>query len=243
MNGSVIASFDRAASGYGACAPVQAAMAAWLAEWLPESREGRALEIGAGSGLFTEKILDWPGGVTATDISPAMCAVGRQFLPQAKWSVMAAESPLAGPWDWIFSSSMLQWVRAPEQVFSDWRGCLVPGGRMLAGVFVEGSLSELRSVCGGFAPLEWRSSDLWRGYLEQAGFRMIRDETALRMFAYDSARELLRTLHGVGAAPVRHFSAGQLRRVLREYETDFGRPEGGVRASWMFYRFEVERVT
>ena len=241
MSARVKTSFDRAAAGYHEHARVQAALVEWLAEWLPAERKGRALEVGAGPGLFTRKIADWPGGVTATDISPAMCAAGRVAVPQADWRVMAAEEPLAGPWNWIFSSGMLQWARSPEQVFAAWRAQLAPCGRVLGGLFAAESLPELRQVSGGPDPLTWRLPSAWRASLAQAGLKFLRDSSEPRVFAYESAREFLRTLHGVGAAPSQRFTPGRMRRLLQDYEARFGEA-GGVRATWTFYRFEAERI-
>jgi hypothetical protein len=48
--------FDRRAAQYEQHAPVQREAAAWLAEWLPEKIESPALEVGAGTGLFTRHL-------------------------------------------------------------------------------------------------------------------------------------------------------------------------------------------
>src|SRR2546430_2367378 len=129
ITNATVTSFDRAARMYCAHAKVQSAMADWLAEWLPTERSGRAVGIGAGPGVVTKKLLPWKGRVLATDISPAMCAVGCEAVPQVNWRVMPAEAPNDGPWDWIFSNSMLQWVVDPEQVLVAWRKCLAGNGR------------------------------------------------------------------------------------------------------------------
>jgi malonyl-CoA O-methyltransferase len=234
------ASFGRAAANYHEHARVQAALAAWLAEWLPAERAGHALEIGAGPGIFTRRLLPWAGSLTATDISPAMCAAGRAALPQVEWRVMAAEAPEPGPWDWIFCSSMLQWAGDPEKIFTAWREQLAPGGRLLAGLFVEGSLPEWHAVRGGDGPVSWRTAEAWRTCLGRGGLRIVRDEVQSRVFGYPSALAFLRSLHGVGAAPESHLSPGRLRRLLRDYQGRFAVP-GGVRATWMFYRIEAER--
>lgn len=237
MTWSVAASFDRAAPKYRRYAGVQAALAQWVAEWLPEWRPDRVLEIGAGTGLLTQRLLERDWAVTATDISPAMCAIGRATSPQADWRTMAAEAPLEGPWDCICSSGMLQWLHAPEEVFPVWRDRLAPGGRIVAGLFAAESLPELRAIAGEIQPLTWRSPETWHACLERAGLRVRRDEVALRSFRHESAHAFLRTLHGVGAAPVRRFNPGRLRALLREYETRFG-----AGATWTFYRFEAERA-
>jgi len=219
-------------------AGVQRAMAEWLAEWLPAERKGRALELGAGPGLFTQLLEPWDGSLTASDISPAMCALGRQALPTVHWEVMTAEAPESGPWDWIFSSSMLQWVADPAAAFAAWRGCLAPNGRLLSGFFVNDSLSEWRQLAGDSTPLAWRTPAEWRACLQRAGFRVLRDEAKTRVFSHPSAHAFLRSLHGVGAAPARRFPGARLRRLLKEYEARHGSPQG-VRATWTFYRIEA----
>jgi malonyl-CoA O-methyltransferase len=232
-------SFSRAARTYHQHARVQAALAAWLAEWLPTARSGPVLEIGAGTGGFTRYLADWPGGVTATDVSSKMCALGRVAIPAADWQVMTAEKPLQGPWKGIFSNAMLQWADEPTKVFSAWRTQLAPDGRILAGLFTAGSLQEWQTVAGEEGPVTWRTADDWRVALAQSGLRVVRDAEEQRRFTHPTARDFLRSLHGVGAAPRRRFGPGALRRLLRDYEARFTGLDDNVRTTWVFYRFEA----
>ncbi len=235
---AVAASFSRASRTYGARSGVQAAMAEWLSGWLPPVRSGSALEIGAGTGLFTRRLFPWNGSVTASDLSPEMCRVGRAGVPEANWIQMEAEHPSGGPWDWIFSSSMLQWAADPAEVFMAWRNRLAPGGRVLCGVLAAGSLAEWNALAGEASPLVWRTQEEWRSHLSGAGLRLLRDQCEKRVFRYPSALALLRSLHDVGGAPHRRYAAGRLRRHLRDYDERFRSPDG-VTASWSFYRFEA----
>lgn len=235
----VIASFDRMAPTYLAHAGVQEELAAWLAEWLPPERTGRALEIGAGPGVFTRRLLPWKGTLLATDASGAMCAAGRAAWPAVTWRTMVAERPVAGPWDWIFSSSMLQWAENPAAVLAAWKRRLAPGGRVLAGFFVTGTLAEWSATAGGPAPLRWRTPEEWRTLLEESGLRLRRDGAERRILHHESAAAWLRSLHGTGAAPFRRLSPARLRCVLREYE-ERHRTAEGVPFTWQFYRFEAE---
>ena len=232
------ASFNRAAASYREHAAVQKLMAAWLAEWLPERREGRALELGAGPGVFTEHLVPWPGSLVATDLSAAMCAAGKSVHPDVTWRTMSADAPAGGPWNWIFSSSMLQWAAAPAELFAAWRRELAPGGRVLAGLFVGDTLAELQRCTGEAAPLVWRSVDTWREALAGGGLTLLRDTVERREIVYPSARKMLRTLHAVGAAPHRRMGPSRLRRLLQAYDREFA-VAGGVRATWVFYRFEA----
>jgi len=234
-------SFGRAARNYRRHAHVQTALANWLAEWLPEERTGHALEIGAGLGAFTSHLLPWAGELVASDIAPAMCAAGQATFPEIEWRELAAEAPEGGPWDWIFSNAMLQWSAEPAELFAAWRKQLAPGGRVLAGMFVAESLPELNALLGEDSPIRWRTPNEWRRLIEAGGLRMVRDATESRQFHHVSASAFLRSLHGVGAAPVRRIPPGRLRRILRDYEARHT-SDAGVRATWTFYRFEAERV-
>lgn len=238
MNTLANLSFSRAAPHYRRFAHVQAAMADWLAEWAPASRNGAALEIGAGTGLFTQRLLPWSGRYVATDLSPEMCEEGRHLLPAIEWSDMAAEDPLSGPWDWIFSASMLQWAEYPAAILDAWRHVLRPGGKILAGFFVDGSLPELRQLTHGWAPLVWHAPRFWEETIVRSGLQLTRSECIERVFWHDSALEMLRGLHGVGASPVRRYAAGELRNIIKHYEAEF-RVGHRVRSTWKFYRLEA----
>jgi malonyl-CoA O-methyltransferase len=234
-------SFDRVARTYADHAVVQECMADWLAEWVPERRTGKALELGAGPGVFTRRLLPWNGELVASDMSEAMCREAGTALPDVQWRVMRAETPQGGAHDWIFTSSMLQWVENPRAVFAAWRRALKPGGRVLAGLFAEGSLPELRALTHGWTPLTWRLPEEWAESLAEGGLRLVRAETHERVFHHASALKLLRSLHGVGAAPFHQFTAGRLRKILRDYDAIYAQA-GGVRSTWVFHRFEAERV-
>jgi len=238
---TVRASFDKAARTYGDHALVQEGLAEWLAEWLPTERSGRALELGAGPGLFTRRLLPWNGSLIATDMSETMCREAKRALPEVDWRVMHAEAPEGDSHDWLFTSSMLQWLENPRAVFATWRQALRPGGRVLGGLFAEGSLPELRQLTRGWTPLTWRLPEEWAESLTLGGLRLVRAESQKRVFFHPSALDLLRSLHGVGAAPYHQFSAGRLRRLLRDYDANHGDARG-VRSTWVFYRFEAERA-
>ena len=232
---AVCDSFGRAASSYEAFAPVQIAMADWLAEWLPVDRRGAALEVGAGTGLFTARTRPWAGTYVASDASAGMVTLGRVQVPGVEWRQLAAACVGRGSWDWIFSASMLQWTDDPVSLLRAWNESLAPGGRVLAGFYVADTLPELEELfADGREPLAWRSASRWRESFEAAGFRVLRDGADRRVFSYASPRALLRSLHATGAAPHRLVAPGRLLGWLR------ARGETPFSATWTFYRVEAE---
>jgi SAM-dependent methyltransferase len=228
-------SFGRAAARYDAFAPVQTAMANWLAEWLPTDRQGAALEIGAGTGLFTLRTLPWSGAYVASDASAGMVALGRSKVPAVEWRELAAARVGQGDWAWIFSASMLQWAEDPVALLRAWRDALSPGGRVLAGFYVADTLPELRTLFSeGREPLAWRSVSHWRESFAAAGLDILRDQADERIFSYASPKALLRSLHATGAAPSRLVEPSKLLGWLR------ARGETPLDATWTFYRIEAE---
>jgi len=153
---------------------------------------------------------------------------------------MAAETPVGGPWDWIFSSSMLQWASDPAATFSAWRACLAPEGRVIAGLFAAESLPEWAAIAGEKPPVTWRTPQEWRLLLSRSGLRLVRDQSQRREFVYPSAHAFLRSLHGVGGAPARRIPPARLRKLIGDYGALHG-VAGGVSATWTFYRFEAAR--
>lgn len=237
---AVAASFGAAASRYVTHARVQIDLAAWLAEWLPLARTGRVLEIGAGPGVFTRHLSLWRGAVVATDLSQQMCLEGQRQFPRVAWSPMRAEAPHPGPWDWLVSSSALQWTHDPDALFRAWRLVARTHGRVLIGLFVADTLPEWAATTDVPSPVAWRSADAWRASLGRNGWRVRRSESAARLYRYPSATRFLRSLHAVGAAPHRKLSPAELRRTLASYTAAFPHPAGGVRATWTFFRCEAE---
>lgn len=231
-------SFNRAARHYDSYAFVQQDLAAWLAEWLPEDRRGRAIEVGAGTGIFTRKLLPWQGSLLATDASASMVAHGKSAVREALWEVADANRLPNLPADWIFSSSFLQWAEDPVETFAHWRSRLATQGRILAGFFISPTLPELREASGRPGPLDWRDSARWIAAIEKAGLSALRVETLERVYHFQSSLYLFRLLHRVGAAPIRQFTGGELRRIVRRYDEAFAEEEG-VRSTWTFLRVET----
>jgi len=241
--------FSRRAATYAENASVQRDAAKWLAEWIDDEFLPRAniIELGAGTGFFTKKLVEKNLRVTATDISPEMVEHGKRACPEATWEICDGWTLPTDAFDWIFSSSLLQWMPRPKETLRGFYNALRSGGKMLHGFFVSPTLAQLYSLANrDFFPLRWRTETEWLENFEQAGFRILRAETNASRVIYPSAKAFLRRLHdsGVTAVSDKKMPAGTLRNLLRDYEEKFSAHEIGVPAvyaTWNFLRIECEK--
>ncbi len=234
--------FHQKANCYDKHALIQDEIASWLSQWLPLKRVGRALEAGAGTGLFTQHLTGWNGSVTATDASEEMVAKGREKIPSIKWEPREAHDLGYDELDWIFSSSMLQWMTNPHMVLKHWNKCLKPGGRVLCSVFIDGTLHELNQLIGSsFIPLRWKNEHEWLMIFEKAGLNVLSHQTTIKTLRYPSCHRLLRDLHGIGAvAQTARISTGKLRQIIREYDQRFRRGND-ILATFSYMRLVAQK--
>lgn len=238
--------FDRKASSYHENAHVQQDSAHWLAEWLPPvgNITERCLEFGAGTGNLTCHLLDRFELVEATDISPQMVEQGRLRLTAARWCVRdawAAPSPAVATWDYIVSSSMLQWAPEPTAALTQWAHQLKGGGKMLCGIYISPSLAELGALLPTTHQFPWRTEAEWLQVFAAVGLRITRAESITRRYPYLNSRALMRRLHDTGVAiSSSPLPASVIKRLLRDYDRQYACSTGVV-ATWSTLRIEATR--
>ena len=240
MNSSVPHEFNRRAAQYEQHAPVQRAAAAWLAEWLPQNIDRPALEMGAGTGLFTRHLVGRSRRLVAADIAPHMVQKGMEALPDAEWRVADATTPPEGVYCWIFSCSLVQWLPDPLAAFRAWHRTSASGARLLAGWFVRGTMKEFFAACPGASPFIWRDPAEWTELLGRSGWKTSRQETKQFIRHHRDSATMLREIHNAGAVIPRRIGIGRLRQSLRRHDRDH-RTERGVSTTFEFLRVEAVR--
>lgn len=236
------AAFDRKALSYDAHAYVQRDAAEWLAEWLPpEKHSGRCLELGAGTGLFSAHLKDRFHHLEVSDASTEMLTVCGQRVPGLNQKVRDAwiEQEDSENWDFIASSSLLQWAPEPAECLPYWKKLLKAEGRMLAGFFAAPSLTEMTEILDGGSPVAWHSSEEWVEYFITAGFKLERIEINTRRYNYESPLEFWKSIHGTGSTVSQKLAPSQMLRLFKDYENRFANQDGGVYATWTFCRAEL----
>ena len=230
--------FNSKAHTYEASALIQRELADWGAQWLePTLKNKTALEIGAGTGIFTQYLVERSTNLTAIDIAPRMIEQGRRTLPQVNWQIADGWCIEPGSFDRLYSSSLLQWAKNPVEVLRHWRASLNSQGQLLVLLFIEESLSELRQIGPHLSPVQWRSRTEWETAFKKAGFVILRSEQKKRVYTFPSALALFRRLHSLGATEKMKRNPIQLRRVLRNYDARF-QTDKGVTSTWTFFRIE-----
>lgn len=241
MTSAVPHEFNRRAAQYERNAPIQREAADWLAQRLPDEIDGPALELGAGTGLFTKHLVGRACHLIATDIAPRMVQEGSDAMPSAEWAVADATSPPSGRnYRWIFSCSLVQWLPDPVAAFRAWHRASAPGARLLSGWFVRGTLREFFATCPEASPFPWRSADEWSQMLALAGWQTERSEVRTFRRHYADSAAMLREIHNAGAVVPRRMGTGKLRKTMREYDRTH-RSEDGVPATFQFLRLEAVR--
>ena len=234
------ASFGKKASSYETYAFVQSDAAAWLAEWLLEADCERCLEFGAGTGLLTSHLQGSFNEFECSDIEPAMVKLCREKFPTAVHSIRDAWAKQhdKNKWDLVTASSLLQWADDPEVVIRNWSELLTEDGRIITGLFIKPSLTEMYQVTGGETPLIWRDRSAWEAIAESAGMKVKRSEEKTMRYHYKSALDFWKSIHGTGTAISRRISPSQMMRFFHNYESKFP-SEKGVYATWTFCRLEL----
>lgn len=220
-NSAIAARFGARAGTYDQHAHIQQAVAATLATLLPARARPRVLEIGCGTGLFTQKILRaYPGGrFVFTDLSRDMidwCS-DQYRVAHARWAVMDAEHPdIDGTFDVIAASMTLHWLASPVAAVERLTGMLAPGGVLLHTTPAPDAFSE------------WRESLLEAG-AENGLIRcpalpgIVREESFTMR---GGALAFLRALHAIGATYPRMghlpLPPGRLRRAIRILDARHG---------------------
>lgn len=250
----VVESFSRAALTYDANAIVQSQAAVLLAAVLQDLTAslppGPVLEIGCGTGLFTQHLVNVCSAhdLLITDIAPAMLDTCKRRLglnaviPHSQLSdsdstslhfqlLDGEELPQSKRYALIASSFTMQWFTDIAKALTNLTNALRPGGILLFSVPTDRSFVEWRQICtknnliytGNALP----ATNLFRTYAEQSGYENNFFETTISA-RYNNSLQFFRSLKKLGASTNSASSASaatvaaqsNLRRLLRAWDND-----------------------
>ncbi|RQD55534.1 methyltransferase domain-containing protein [Desulfonatronovibrio magnus] len=247
MHNTIRHKFDRSSITYRANAPVQDHVAAKCAMRVPKGFSGNILEIGAGGGLLSEKVLARISPAShyyALDISKAMLNIiknpGMQsdIFPGIEKVQADGEYP---PFqdcslDLMLSSSTMQWYKNSPASMTRNLQLLKPGGLFSLGLFVQGTFKEMEHVSSltGFGsthilPVASEClSALQKEKLELAS------EIETKTIQYDSVLSFLKKHKQTGATfsgKKARFGRERLRKFIAAYEEHYEK-DGKIQVSY-----------
>jgi malonyl-CoA O-methyltransferase len=245
--------FSRHAGTYDEFAHVQRLAASELAKGLPSDGVSRILEIGCGTGIYTELLSErFPGArIVALDISEKMIEVaqGKISGTRVEFARRDGEGILPdGEFDLITSNSTLQWFTDLEGALISYKGMLADGGRLIFSIFGPRTFEELgrvvrevRQESAGIASEGFLPGDAVRSMMEHH-FKDVRCRESVIEESFPSLKGLLRQIKytgtrgtGTGAALV--MGPATLREIEEEYMRIYGR----IRATYQIFFCEASR--
>ena len=217
--------FNKRAVTYNQAAQLQADIAHRLAEHLP-AKANKILEIGCGTGLFTEYLLaKYPDAdFLLVDIAPNMIeACRKRFAEVSRITYLCEDAEsliLKDSYDLIVSSMSLHWFSEHQKSFDSILKMLSPAGQFIFAMLGDDSLLEWREINARShypvaTPLFPNKQEL------QTTFPAMQIVTETVKQPYRSVYEFLVSLKKIGATASRQnyqpLTPGKMRKLLRDF--------------------------
>ncbi|MBA5762565.1 malonyl-ACP O-methyltransferase BioC [Vibrio sp. 404] len=224
--------FGKAAQSYDRHAAFQRDVGLRLLEMLPQDLSGkRVLDLGCGTGYFSQQLRDRGAQVVCCDLSPAMLEQARRRCGSEGVEYQQGDAEMLPfddqQFDYVFSSLALQWCQDLSLPLAQMRRVTRAGGEVLFSTLLDGSLFELKQA--------WAKVDSYQHVndfitvnqvkiaLAQAHCKTHHLDLPTIIVWYSSAFSLMRDLKGIGANHVQGRSHGltsrqSLKRLEREYQ-------------------------
>lgn len=181
--------------------------------------KGEILEIGSGSGLLSRKIVQLAprARLSLWDIA----STPPENLPYSVFKHCDAEQALRNTpeesYDFIFSSSTIQWFNSPALFVQSCAKALRPGGYAIISTFAKGNLQEISDITGFALPLIDKRQ--WQQLLEQH-FAVRSIYSFRRRLFFDSPKQILEHLRATGVNSLGGSDPlKSARALLRDYPT------------------------
>ncbi len=229
MKNRIIQSFNKGALTYDSSAALQRKAAERLAQRLKNFTAERILEIGCGTGLYSQTLItSFPqAAFLLTDISPAMVEVCKsrfKNLPRVEISCQDGEA-FSKPheFDLITSNMTFQWFTDFRSSLEKILTMLVPGGRCIFTVLGSNSLIEWRDICEKFS-ISMPSPEFPEFVKIKNYFPQIKFDNEEILQPYKGIKEFIKTLKKIGASATRDnyipSSVGKMRQIISKFTSD-----------------------
>ncbi|GLX80343.1 malonyl-[acyl-carrier protein] O-methyltransferase [Thalassotalea insulae] len=240
-------SFGLASHSYDISARLQRYSGKHLMPWLPNRNDLTVLDLGCGTGFFTEILAQRFEHVFGLDISGKMLSFAKENRDQEiTWlHGDAYKLPLADKSvDLVYSNLMIQWCDDLTIVVNEILRVLKPGGLFIFSTLVEGTLFELKSswaqVDQDKHVIDFKTEQQLSELFNSEHSKLIEHNSQDIILEYENVLHLARELKGLGANKVPKKSAKGLagkdkwQKMMQSYQ-DFLEPTGIYPATYRVY--------
>ncbi|MGJ8692369.1 MAG: malonyl-ACP O-methyltransferase BioC [Thalassotalea sp.] len=240
-------SFGAASQSYDMSARLQRYSGKHLMPYLPNRSDITVLDLGAGTGFFTEILASQYAHVVGIDISREMLNFAKnERSDNISWLAGSAVClPLQdNSIDLIYSNLMIQWCRPIAPAIKEIMRVLKPGGLFVFSTLIDGTLYELKSswaqVDDDQHVIEFLSETELIKSFEVKSAKLLRENTQDIVLEYENVLHLAHELKGLGANQVPNKTNKGLagkdawQKMTRSYQ-DFQEPSGIYPATYKVF--------
>lgn len=205
--------FAKALRRYHTMAVVQRGIAEKLSEMIPSIKPATTVEIGAGSGFLTQKLIArFPNThLIANDIT----AQSREFMPpEVHFTACDGETmPIPDGTQLIATSSTVQWFDNLPQFIARVHKALANEGVLAISTFGKDNFREIDNT------LEYYSEAELQQIATQAGFTIVESCEWTEQMSFETPIEVLRHIKatGVNAISATRWTPKQLQQFIADY--------------------------
>lgn len=248
-------SFGSASASYDISARLQRYCGKHLMPWLPNRNDLTVLDLGSGTGFFTELLASRYQQVIGLDISNKMLNFAKDNRSSAiQWlEADAYKIPLKNnSVDFVYSNLMIQWCDPLDLVIDEVMRVLKPGGLFVFSTLVDGTLFELKSswaqVDNDKHVIDFKPVQEVRSLLNGNDRKLLNDKAEDIILEYENVLHLAHELKGLGASHVPKKQGKGLagkekwKKMTTSYQ-DFQEPSGIYPATYKVFSGLVVKLS
>lgn len=243
--------FGAASHSYDVSARLQRYSGKHLMAWLPQKEALTVLDLGSGTGFFTNILSSKYQQVIGLDISTKMLQYAKENRDQRihwiegdAFTLPFADNSI----DLIYSNLVIQWFNPLEKAFAEIMRVLKPGGQFIFSTLSDGTLFELKSswaqVDDDSHVNDFKSLNDLHDAIDSCPATLINHTSKDIILEYESVMHLAHELKGLGANRVNDQQQKGLagkdkwKKMMQSYQ-DFQEPSGIYPATYKVFSAQL----
>lgn len=203
---NIAKSFGSASLSYDVSARLQRFSGKHLMPWLPNRNDITVIDLGCGTGFFTDILAGRYAQVIGVDISTKMLNFAKEnrnndisWIEADAYTLPFADNSI----DLIYSNLMIQWCDPITTVLDEVLRVLKPGGLFIFTTLTDGTLFELRSswakVDNDKHVIDFKTHDELVEVCNSTNSRLLDSHEKDIVLEYENVLHLAHELKGLGA--------------------------------------------